>query len=52
MTEMHLNTRPSPKATFLRCATAAVLAIGLMLPAPTLQAYGEEAAGGGCFPRR
>lgn len=50
MTEMHLNTRPSPKATLLRCATAAVLAIGLMLPAPALQAYGEEAAGGGASP--
>lgn len=52
MTLMHLTTHPSLKASLLRCATAAVLAVGLMLPAPALQAYGEEATGGGCLPCR
>lgn len=50
MTLMHLTTHPSLKASLLRCATAAVLAVGLMLPAPALQAYGEEATGGGASP--
>lgn len=52
MTSMYLTSGPSLKASLLRCATAAVLALGLMLPAPALQAYGEEAAGGGCLPCR